>query len=127
MIFYISGHLDEARAKDLYENKIICNINHKPIEDEVPGYDKMLKIEKNKVFQYNEIQPDSKPVNPNSAILYNVYHGRFSYSKYVLIRVIMDIIQPHMFQKLRTEKNLGYTVVGAFTFYRGVVGAMIKI
>ena len=39
----------------------------------------------------------------------------------------MEIIQPKLFAELRTKKQLGYTVIGAFTFYRGVVGAMIKI
>ena len=87
----------------------------------------MLKVRRNFVFQYNEVQPNSKPLNPNSAMLYNVYYGQFTYSSYVLIRVIMEIIQPQLFAELRTKRNLGYTVIGAFIFYRGVVGAMIKI
>ena len=98
-------------------------------ENRIPYYDQMIKLEQNKVYQLNEYLPklQGAPVNANSAMLYNVYFGEFTYSSYILSRAVMEILQPILFTELRTKQQLGYTVIGAFTFYRGAVGAMIKI
>jgi len=95
MVFYISGHLGEEIAKQMFKDFIIGNIEHKILPSyDVPRYDQMLKIPTHKVYQLNETQPNVRPVNPNSALLYNVYHGPFTYQSYVMIKVVMEVLQP---------------------------------
>jgi hypothetical protein len=53
MVFYISGHLDEDRAKDIFQNKIIRHIKHAKIsESELPRFDRMLRVKKRFVYTY---------------------------------------------------------------------------
>ena len=79
-------------------------------KDEVPENDRMVKMNEKVVYQLNETNPKQDIVNPNSALLYNIYDGEFSYVSYVLIRVMIETISGQLVAELRTTENLGYVV-----------------